>query len=190
MCRQTTAFLDHNQLKAFPRDRNARLEANDDKHNRPSVPFPTRCGQQRNAKDFGSIGHLYHCIQAYLDLEYDDKDQPLGQAVCTQLSSSRHVRKFKSQAAGHPDKKSIHFPVTFEGWNERQELAKQRMTLSLRRSWIKAEGAQTNSRIPQPFCASTRTSRKKTTARITHWYALNGTSQSHYDPALPWSILG
>ena len=98
--------LDHNQLKLFLAIEMPDWEANDDKHNRPSVPFPTSAdGKPEMPKDFGSIGHFVSLHPAYLDLEYDDKTS-LWDKLFVPNSVQVDMFNFKSQAAGHPNKVS------------------------------------------------------------------------------------
>lgn len=180
--------LDHNQLKLFLAIEMPDWEANDDKHNRPSVPFPTGAdGKPEMPKDFGSIGHLYHCIQAYLDLEYDDKTS-LWDKLFVPNSVQVDMFNFKSQAAGHPNKEYPHFPVTFEAGTSAKEARKTAHDI-IAAILDQGEGAQANSEVPNRFVPAQE--------RLEKDYSKNNAlvraqwdKQSHYDRfALVYSWL-
>lgn len=180
--------LDHNQMKLFLAIEMPDWEANDDNNNRPAVPFPVGAnGKATIPASFGSIGHLYHCIEAYLDLEYDDKTT-LWDKVFTADSVQVDMFNFKSQKEQHATREYPQFPVSFSSSltaKDARKTAREMISAIL----DQGEGAVANSVVPGRFVPAEQRMEKdysKSNAIVrAQW-----DKQSHYDRfALVYSWL-
>jgi hypothetical protein len=171
--------LDRNQIKLFLAIEMPDWEANDDAHLRPTTPFPTDAsGKPVIPSEFGSIGHLYHCIQQYFDIVYDDKTT-LWEKLFTANSVQVDMFNFKSGSAQHPSREYPHFPVTIASdasAKQARKTAQEMITAIL----DQGEGAQANSVVPSRFVPAEQ-KMEKDESKGNAVVRAQWDKQSHYD---------
>ncbi len=171
--------LDRNQIKLFLAIEMPDWEANNDGHLRPATPFPTDAGGKPVMPSaFGSIGHLYHCIEQYFDIMYDDK-MSLWEKLFTPNSVQVDMFNFKSANAQHPAREYPLFPVTIPSDATAIQARKTAQEM-IKAILDQGEGAQANSEVPNRFVPAEKRM-EKDESKGNAIVRAQWDKQSHYD---------
>lgn len=174
--------LDMNQIKLFLAIEMPDAEANADAHNKPAVPF-NNWSEGDPLPIFGSIGHLYHCIEEYFDIEYKDDDGntfTLWEKIYVEDSIQVDLFNFRTRgnSSSHPDKEYPEFPVAFPKSQTKQE-ARATAGKIITAIIDQGEGATANATVPSRFApadANVAQDRGPNDAAVRSFWDL----QSHY----------
>lgn len=142
--------LDMNQIKLFMAIEMPDSEANADSHPKPEVPFKG-WSEGSALPTFGAIGHLYHCIEEYFDIEYKDE---CGDTFTLwdkiYVEDSIQVDLFNFKSSDHPDKEYPKFPVAFPAGQTKEEARKTAQEI-ITAIIDQGEGASATSGVPSRF---------------------------------------